>query len=78
MPSRRHLLQAALAAAATAPFARLSLAAGAGNPASDGGRRFVFVVLRGGMDGLTAVPAIGDPAFAAAQLSQPLHSSCTA
>jgi uncharacterized protein (DUF1501 family) len=30
-------------------------------------RRLVFVFLRGGMDGLSAVPAIGDPAFAAAR-----------
>jgi len=67
MPSRRHLLQTALAAAAAAPFTRLSLAAGSGNPAGDGGPRFVFVILRGGMDGMTAVPAVGDPAFAEAR-----------
>lgn len=29
--------------------------------------RFVFVILRGGLDGLSAVPAIGDPAFAEAR-----------
>ncbi len=29
--------------------------------------RFVFVILRGVMDGLPAVPAIGDPSFAQAR-----------
>lgn len=29
--------------------------------------RFVLVILRGGLDGLTAVPALGDPAFAEAR-----------
>jgi uncharacterized protein (DUF1501 family) len=32
-----------------------------------GDRRLVFVILRGGLDGLTAVPATGDPAFEAAR-----------
>jgi uncharacterized protein (DUF1501 family) len=58
MSTRRHLLQAA----ALMPFARLAVAAPSASP-----RRFVFVILRGGMDGLTAVPAIGDPAFADAR-----------
>lgn len=31
------------------------------------GKRFVFVVLRGGMDGLAAVPPMGDPDYAAAR-----------
>ena len=35
--------------------------------ASAGGNRFVLVILRGGMDGLGAVPAIGDADFAAAR-----------
>ena len=79
---RRHLLRAALAGAitsATAPWSRLSIAAPAGSTAAgatasatadagaDNPRRFVFVILRGGLDGLTAVPAIGDPAFADAR-----------
>jgi uncharacterized protein (DUF1501 family) len=38
--------------------------AGTGRP--DGGR-FVFVLLRGGLDGLAAVPAVGDPSYAAAR-----------
>jgi len=42
---------------------RLSVAA---LPAA-GARRFVFVILRGGMDGLSAAPVPGDPAFAAAR-----------
>jgi uncharacterized protein (DUF1501 family) len=63
MNTRRHLLSAALAGA-IAPWAQLSVAAA---PATAGRRRFVFVILRGGMDGLTAVPAVGDPAFAAAR-----------
>ena len=56
--SRRRFMQA-LASAAIAPAATLSFA---GNGEA-GGRRIVFVILRGGMDGLTAVPAIGDPDF---------------
>jgi uncharacterized protein (DUF1501 family) len=60
--SRRSLLQAA-AGGALAPWARLSLA-GTGQP---GANRMVFVILRGGMDGLYAVPAVGDPAFAGAR-----------
>lgn len=50
-----------LASAALAPG--LSFAA---LPAA-GERRFVFVVLRGGMDGLSAAPVPGDPAFADAR-----------
>jgi uncharacterized protein (DUF1501 family) len=60
---RRHLLHAA-AATLLAPWARLSLAAA---PAGTPGNRFVLVILRGGMDGLAAVPAVGDPAFADAR-----------
>ena len=67
MGTRRHLLRATLAGAAAAPWltpwASLSVAA---TPSSSS-QRFVFIILRGGMDGLTAVPAIGDPAFAEAR-----------
>ena len=59
---RRRMLAAALGAGAFAPLSTLAFA---GPAASD--RRFVFVVLRGGLDGLSAVPAIGDPEFAAAR-----------
>jgi uncharacterized protein (DUF1501 family) len=65
--ARRLLLKrAALAAGALAPltpFASLSLAA----TTRPGSSRFVMVILRGGMDGLYAVPALGDPDFAAAR-----------
>ena len=60
--TRRRLIGAA-AFSAIAPWARLATA---GSGPADGAR-FVFVVLRGGMDGLAAAPAIGDPAFAAAR-----------
>lgn len=62
-PLRRRLLAAGLAAGA---FPALSLAA-ATSAARPDDPRFVFVILRGGMDGLSAVPAPGDPAFAAAR-----------
>ena len=61
--TRRRLLTGALAASALGPLASLSFAAG-GKP---GDARFVLVILRGGLDGLSAVPAIGDPDFAAAR-----------
>ena len=69
-PMRRRFLATGLGAATFAsftpftPFASLSFAAG-GTPAAT--QRFVFVLLRGGMDGLSAVPAVGDPEFAAAR-----------
>jgi uncharacterized protein (DUF1501 family) len=63
---RAHLQQLALGAglAATGLFpARLALAAQAENNPSD--QRLVVVLLRGALDGLSAVPALGDPAWAA-------------
>jgi len=62
--SRRRLLAGALGASALAPLSALSFAATSSKP---GDARFVFVILRGGLDGLYAVPAIGDPDFAAAR-----------
>ena len=63
---RRRLLGAALGAGTLAPWSTLSFAAGAAsNTVAD--RRFVFVILRGALDGLSAVPAVGDPDFAAAR-----------
>ena len=59
---RRHLL-GALGAGTLAPWVTLSLAA-AGAP---GENRFVFVILRGGLDGLASVPAVGDVDFASAR-----------
>jgi Uncharacterized protein conserved in bacteria len=60
---RRRLLAAFGAAGVLAAAPRLAFA-GTGAP---GGNRFVLVVLRGGMDGLGAAPAIGDPDFASAR-----------
>ena len=62
-PKRRDLLRTALAAGLVASggvlASRVSLAAsGAGE------QRFVFVLLRGALDGLAAVPPIGDPDYA--------------
>jgi len=70
MTTRRHLLNVALCAAGAAgaatftPWPRLAVAAPAAGP---GGPRLVFIILRGGLDGLTSVPAVGDPAFAEAR-----------
>lgn len=64
MNTRRELLRRVLAATALLPWARLSLAQA---PAAADAPRFVFVVLRGGLDGLTAAPVVGDPAFAEAR-----------
>ncbi len=66
---RRQLLQHTLATALLAPLSRLSVAAPAlsSAQAAASGNRFVFMILRGGLCGLTATPAIGDPAFAAAR-----------
>ena len=66
MTTRRILLANALASAALSSWPGLSLAAS--TPAAGANpRRFVFLILRGGMDGLIAAPAIGDPAFAEAR-----------
>lgn len=59
--SRRQVLRSALALPGAAG---LSLAASA---QAFGERRFVLVLLRGGLDGLTLLPAPGDPGFAAAR-----------
>ena len=60
---RRRFLKGLAAAGALGAAPRLAFA-GTGAP---GGNRFVLVVLRGGMDGLGAAPAIGDPDFASAR-----------
>jgi uncharacterized protein (DUF1501 family) len=62
--TRRHFVLATSAAFA-AP-ASLAVAQSARNAAPDDAR-FVFVILRGGMDGLAAVPAVGDAEFASAR-----------
>jgi uncharacterized protein (DUF1501 family) len=60
MTTRRDALKVLGGLAATATLPRLGLAA---LPGSE--RRLVFVFLRGGLDGLSAVPAYGDPDFVA-------------
>ncbi len=61
LPARRRFLQAAGAGLALAwPGARLALAAPA---AARRPERLVVVLLRGALDGLAAVPAVGDPAW---------------
>ncbi len=64
MTNRRHFLSAA--AALSAMPAQLVLAQPSRASAPDD-PRFVFVLLRGGMDGLGAVPAVGDANFASAR-----------
>ena len=56
---RRSLLKLGVAASAAALAARYSFAAPAAGPS-----RFVFVILRGALDGLSAVPPYADPDYA--------------
>jgi uncharacterized protein (DUF1501 family) len=58
MPTRRQIL----AGMAVLPLAGMAFPALGAQ--GDGDRRLVVVVLRGAMDGLSAVPAFGDPDFA--------------
>lgn len=62
--NRRQVLKSAglLAGAAAAEIVCTRLAFAAGNRSSD--NRLVFVILRGALDGLNAVPPIGDPDYA--------------
>src|SRR5262245_48985286 len=60
MPTRRSLLKTLGGLAAVAGFPGLALGAATGSE-----RRLVLVFLRGGMDGLSAVPAYGDADFLA-------------
>lgn len=62
-PTRRRLLAAGAAAGALGAWSTLSFAA----TAAPGSNRFVLVILRGGLDGLAAAPAVGDPGFAGAR-----------
>lgn len=60
MITRRRFLESSLfAGASSLVTARLAFA----NAATDS--RFVFVLLRGALDGLSAVPPVGDPAYVA-------------
>jgi len=57
--SRRRFLETSLFAGATSMVAsRLAFAS------ADTDSRFVFVLLRGALDGLSAVPPVGDPEYA--------------
>jgi len=58
-PLRRRLFTAAAVTGSLAAWPTLTLAGAAG----PGATRFVLVILRGGMDGLGAAPAVGDPDF---------------
>jgi uncharacterized protein (DUF1501 family) len=58
MLNRRHLLAGATAGAA------LSIPVFAFGQAQATDKRLLIVILRGGMDGLSAVPPVGDPAYA--------------
>src|SRR6202167_4224259 len=57
--NRRSLLKLGLAAGGGALAARYSFAAPDAGPS-----RFVFIILRGALDGLSAVPPYGDPDYA--------------
>lgn len=60
---RRQLLRSAVAASIAASGGLLATRVGfAGTDAGE--RRFVFVLLRGALDGLAALPPIGDPDYA--------------
>src|SRR5262245_35065559 len=69
--NRRTLLKAAGAAATMAPLARIAYA----SPVTDS--RFIVILLRGGMDGLAAVPAYGDPHYESARAGIALPSPGT-
>jgi uncharacterized protein (DUF1501 family) len=57
--NRRSLLKLGLAAGGAALAARYSFAAPAASPS-----RFVFIILRGALDGMSAVPPYADPDYA--------------
>lgn len=67
MLTRRTLLARGLAAGAAVSGAGLLMSrlAFANAAAGTSDARFVFIILRGALDGLSAVPPIGDPAYAA-------------
>ncbi len=60
--SRRQFLHAAAAVTGTAAFGAFMPATGRAAGARD--PRFVTIILRGALDGLTAVPPVGDPDYA--------------
>jgi uncharacterized protein (DUF1501 family) len=62
-PQRRQLIAGAMAAGTASAWSSLNFA----GAATADSTRFALVILRGGMDGLSAVPAVGDPDFASAR-----------
>src|SRR5690349_4170054 len=60
---RRELLRSAVAAGIAASGGMFVSRVGLAGTES-GQRRFVFVLLRGALDGLAAVPPVGDPDYA--------------
>jgi len=62
-PARRDFIRAMLVSSVAAPWCALSLA----GRADGDGARLVVVLLRGGMDGLSAVPLPNDAQFSAAR-----------
>ncbi|ESQ86373.1 hypothetical protein AEAC466_04005 [Asticcacaulis sp. AC466] len=69
MTNRRQLLTLGATAAFSAFIPRLSSAAGGRDP------RFVTIILRGALDGLTAVPPAGDPDYAALRGDLPVEGA---
>jgi uncharacterized protein (DUF1501 family) len=69
MPNRRHLL------ACSAGAAMLSFPVLAFGQAQTTERRLLMIILRGGLDGLSAVAPVGDPSYAAARGRLALPSS---
>jgi uncharacterized protein (DUF1501 family) len=61
--TRRTILSAGLQGAGLLTLSKFAFALPATAGAGDG--RFVFIILRGALDGLSAVPPYGDPAYAA-------------
>jgi uncharacterized protein (DUF1501 family) len=63
-PQRRIFLRRVLASAMLAATGGLSMSRVAFAAPCAGDSRFVFVILRGALDGLAAVPPVGDPDYA--------------
>jgi len=62
-PSRRHALLGALGLGITVEF--LGARAWADSEGASAGKKLVVIVCRGGLDGLSLSPPVGDPAYAA-------------
>ncbi|HEY0121012.1 MAG TPA: hypothetical protein VGC14_04485, partial [Rhizobium sp.] len=69
-PTRRAVLGASGALFAWAFIPRFAHAAGGRDP------RFITIILRGALDGLTAVPPVGDPDYEALRQSIAMTTGC--